>query len=501
MLSGKAKTFARTVLLAGNWPAWTLRLAVVVAVASCVNDKIVYRNVQFPQPAAAAKNFVGYAQTDTKQTTCGNCHIDQQSKWSVTKHAKAWADLKATGRSDATCEGCHSVNNKGNASTDSSSGYTSTKDARYQDVQCESCHGPGLSHITAPTLANRPLPSIAVKVGGDNGCGECHTGAHSPFVEEWAASRHGIVETSPSTQADCIGCHTGQGALAAFGVNTNYVEKGSTTPQPLTCAVCHDPHDVSQPHQLRFAVDAPVLEQNLCMRCHQRRSAPDQSSSRGPHSPQGPTLLGTAGWFPPLLIAQGITEIAATHGSQTANPKLCATCHVNRATVTDKLTGAFTFQSTGHNFRAIPCLDAKGIPSTDTTCAVTQRTFAACTSSGCHATEAAARSAMLSAESTVDVLVAQLNALLAKVPSTEFKTGDNKITTAEGARFNVNLAIMSGQPVHNPLLVRTLLTTSIQQVQKDYGLATQGQVLPSLSAEDIALIRARNASAPPARHQ
>ena len=107
---------------------------------------------------------------------------------------------------------------------------------------------------------------------------------------------------------------------------------------------------------------------------------------------------------------------------------------------------------------------------------------------------------MLSAESTVDVLVAQLNALLAKVPSTEFKTGDNKITTAEGATFNAKLATMSGQPVHNPLLVRTLLTASIQQVQKDYGVATQGQVLPSLSAEDIAAIRARNAAAPAVRH-
>jgi hypothetical protein len=93
-----------------------------------------------------------------------------------------------------------------------------------------------------------------------------------------------------------------------------------------------------------------------------------------------------------------------------------------------------------------------------------------------------------------------LNALLAKVPSTEFKTGDNKITTGEGAKFNVGLATMSGQPVHNPLLVRTLLTASIQQVQKDYGLATQGQVLPSLSAEDIAAIRARNAAAPAVRH-
>jgi predicted CXXCH cytochrome family protein len=493
----------RKLAVIGRWPVVGATIAVLLgALGSCVNDKIVYRNVQFPQPAAAAKSFVGYSQSDTKQTTCGNCHIDQQTKWSGTRHSHAWADLKASGKQTGDCEACHSVNDKGNAATDAASGYTSTKDVRYQDVQCESCHGAGLAHITLPSIANRPLPSIAVKVGGTDGCAECHTGTHSPFIEEWASSRHGIVETAPSTRAECIGCHTAQGALAAFGVNTNYVEKTSTTPLPLTCAVCHEPHDATQPHQLRFAVDAPNLDQNLCMRCHQRRSNPDPTSANGPHSPQGPTLLGTAGWFPPILIAQGVTEINATHGTQSANPKLCATCHVNRATVTDKLTGAFTFQSTGHNFKAIPCLDATGKPTAATDCAIAARTFVGCTASGCHGSEAAARSAMISVESQVNVLVAQLNALIARIPTTEFKTGDAKITTGEGAKFNVGLATAEGGPIHNPFLIRTLLSTSIQQVQKDYGLATTADTPPALTAADVAAIRARNArAAPSASHE
>ena len=136
---------------AGRWAAMSASLTTLLVIGSCVNDKIVYRNVQFPQPAPAAKNFVGYSQNDTKQTTCGNCHIDQQTKWAATHHAKAWDDLKATGRSTPDCEGCHSVNDRGNITTDASAGYTSTKDARYEDVQCESCHGPGLDHVTAPT--------------------------------------------------------------------------------------------------------------------------------------------------------------------------------------------------------------------------------------------------------------------------------------------------------------------------------------------------------------
>lgn len=469
--------------------------ALTLLLGACTSTDIVYRNSQFPQPSAEAKNFVGYSQTDTKQTACGNCHVDQQTKWSGTKHSHAWADLQASGHSSDECQACHSVNDKGNATTDVASGYTSTKDARYQDVQCESCHGPGLDHITAPTIDNRPLASIAVSVGSDNGCSECHTGIHTPFVEEWASSRHGIVEAAPSTDPACIGCHTAQGALAAFGVNTNYVEKTSTTPLPLTCAVCHDPHDATQTHQLRFAIDAPDLDQNLCMRCHQRRSNPDPASSRGPHSPQGPTLLGTAGWFPPLLIAQGVTEIDATHGSQTANPSLCATCHVNRATVTDAATGAFTFQSTGHNFHAIPCLDDSGKPTADTTCVIAQRSFAACTASGCHGTENAARGALLSVQGQVDLLVTQLNSLIARVPSTEFVTGDHKITTGEGAKFNVGLATMPGQPVHNPFLIRTLLTASIQQVEQDYGLSLSGSVVKPISGAELDSIRARNARA------
>ena len=157
--------------------AGALKLAALaLSLGACVSTDIVYRNSQFPQPSAEAKGFVGYSQTDTKQTTCGNCHVDQQTKWSGTKHSHAWADLQASGGATGECQACHSVDDRGNATTDTAAGYRSTHDARYQDVQCESCHGPGLTHITAPSIDNRPLASIAVSVGSDNGCSECHTG-------------------------------------------------------------------------------------------------------------------------------------------------------------------------------------------------------------------------------------------------------------------------------------------------------------------------------------
>jgi predicted CXXCH cytochrome family protein len=442
-------------------------VAALTLSASCVNDKIVYRETpNFTEPPAAAASYVGYSNTANKQTTCGNCHVDWQTKWIGTKHADAWKDLQASGHASDACIACHTVSSKGNADTTSAVGYTGSKDERYYDVQCENCHGKGLSHISSPKSTNRPLATIAVDTGSLNvtGCGECHTGTHEPFVDEWRGSLHGSVESHTVGNASCNSCHNGQGALAAWGVNSNFVEKGKND-QPITCAVCHDPHAKNNDKQLRFAVDVPDTSQNLCMKCHQRRSTLDISKqSSGPHSPEGPTLLGIAGWWP-----NGITDtLIATHVTD-RNPKLCAGCHVNRFTVTDPKTGAFAFQATGHRFEAIPCLDASGKP-TSGPCDISARTFKACTGSGCHGTEQVARSAMIAAEARIDLLTAELNAQLAKVATTEFKQ-DATVTVAEGAKFNAGLGAKAGVAIHNPFLMEALLITSINAVQTTYGIA------------------------------
>ena len=100
--------------------------------------------------------------------------------------------------------------------------------------------------------------------------------------------------------------------------------------EPATCAVCHDPHgNTGVDKQLRFPLNAANLESNLCIKCHQRRGTSADAVSMGRnsvHSPEGPTLLGMAGWFPPGMSPAD--SLVATHGSSTKNPKLCATCHV-----------------------------------------------------------------------------------------------------------------------------------------------------------------------------
>jgi hypothetical protein len=236
----------------------SIALTACAIAAACTSEKIEYRSgVNFAAPATSAASFIGYYDAANKQTVCGSCHVDYQTRWSQTKHASAWADLQASGAAAGYCEACHTTNNQGNAVADTTVGYRSTKDARYHDVQCESCHGPGLSHASSPTGNNTPLASIQADTNATNGCGECHTGVHDPFVQDWKGTNvgglsHSIVQSGTVGNADptCVGCHTAQGALDKLGVTEHYVEQTAnlttaltaTNALPLVCAVCHDPH-------------------------------------------------------------------------------------------------------------------------------------------------------------------------------------------------------------------------------------------------------------------
>jgi predicted CXXCH cytochrome family protein len=230
--------------------------------------------------------------------------------------------------------------------------------------------------------------------------------------------------------------------LAAFGVTADYLEKDQEEAIPITCAVCHDPHDATNEHQLRFPIDVPNEDLNLCMKCHHKRAVPDPNSSRGPHSPQGPLLLGEAGWRPPNFLSPSDT-IVATHGTA-ANPGLCAGCHVNSYEVTDPDSGDHVFSVTGHSFKATPCLDAQGVPLPTTDCPIAERTFVACSGGACHGTPAVARGLLTTVTLRLDRLSDELDVLLALVPASEFETGDNLTTTGEGAKFNLDLATQQG---------------------------------------------------------
>lgn len=479
--------------------AWTL--------AGCTDEKIVFRDREpFNPPPDEASGFMGYFTASTKQTTCGNCHVGHQSDWITSAHSDAFQTLNVNPGAQAFCYSCHTVSDKGNA-TAGPAGWDAVESDAYHDVQCENCHGPGFDHVTEPDApGNQPLAHLRV-IGGDSAsqassCAACHSGVHHPFVDEWSQSKHAVsLEEAPgvfvASSPSCASCHEGRATIRAWGSTANYVERDSTATTSflgVTCAVCHDPHGSDNPAQLRFPIASVDFSENLCMKCHSRRYEPVANSSRGPHAPQGAVLTGTAGWWP---TGFDTTAIVATHGNPEVNTRLCAGCHVNKYTVTDQANGNVIFNSTGHLFKPIPCLDANGIPTADNSCAynTTVRTFNSCTPAGCHGSTASALAAFNANRSIVATLADQIwidnpagvgaelenpdagdQGILALIPGTEYNTTDNIITVAEGVLFNVRMVAEDryangdrSKGVHNPFLAQSLLTASIQALNDTYG--------------------------------
>jgi predicted CXXCH cytochrome family protein len=460
--------------------------------AACTDEKIIeVEGPFFEDPPAEAGGVLGFDEASINLTVCGNCHVGQQSGWDETAHADAFDVLGASPAE--SCTDCHAVTERGNAS-EAQIGFASTHDPRYQDVQCESCHGPGATHVSNPDVdASHPLASIAVPIaevgaalhpaqGATSGCGECHSGAHQPIAEQWARSPHAEALETPAGRAECQQCHRGQQILEAWGEEAEYLEKDEAEHQGIVCAVCHDPHDVTNPAQLRFPVATTAIETNLCARCHNRRSEPDPTSTRGPHAPQAPLLIGDAGWFPPGVDFDP-GQILGTHGTD-RNPRFCATCHLPKFQIADPLRPGSTVESTSHFFGPIPCLDAEGRPlpfEEECDLAPPARSYVACTGSGCHATEQTAFSALTAATARIqraaDDLLAQLTEVDPNLGSTggEISSGA-PFTVADGAFFNHQLATFGrhsgrGSSVHNPFLIEALLIASIQAVEEEYGVS------------------------------
>ena len=459
-----------------------------------VVDTVVIEAPIYAELPEGAAGFVGYRSSSaTPASACGQCHAGKQSGWVTTAHADAWAGLQSSGGAQGFCEGCHTVNALGNTST-AVGGWTATADDRYHDVGCESCHGPGQTHIDVPE-SGAPQATLAVGVDLESGCGQCHQGTHHPFVEDWAQSGHAQVVGFAAGREECAGCHKGQGALIAWGENDNYLEKDGD-PLPTTCGVCHDPHGSDNPGQTRFSAASTSIENNLCAKCHNRRTVPDPNSTHGlaPHAPEPALMLGDAGWFPPGMEFLG-GKLFGTHTA--ANPDFCATCHLESFEVTDE-EGGFVFQSTGHLFTSIPCVDEAGIPVAGDCAYTTEaRTFKGCTTAGCHGTEGAAATAVQVASLRMADRSGEVLDLLWQVdpnlegPGGEIDAADDKFTTAEGALFNVNLAQfpnegsdepgdnpvpadVTGSSTHNPFLTEALLIGSKQAVENEYGVGAAG---------------------------
>ena len=323
-----------------------LAVAVCAFAAGCTSERIVFRNgANFPTPAAAAGNFLGYYDNANKQTVCGSCHIDYQTRWSTTKHTprgptcrraatqpararRATASTILATRSPTRLSAIGRRRTRGTR-TYSARPATARADARDQPDGDQSPAGVdqgGHQHRERlRRMPHRRAHAVRGRMEADEreGAFAQHRAVRersaTPIRRASAAIRRRASSTSsrrPQLRREGRGDladHRGQRAAARL----------RHLPRPAR---------LGQHHQLRFSIGAANIDNNLCIKCHQRRADPSQVTTRNSvHSPEGPTLLGLAGWFPPGMSAGD--SIIGTHGTPSRNPKLCATCHVARFTV------------------------------------------------------------------------------------------------------------------------------------------------------------------------
>src|SRR4029450_1317868 len=127
-----------------------------------------------------------------------------------TKHANAWSTVNASTTKSADCYGCHSLTGNGNAAVGQKAGHDAVSSASYNDVQCESCHGAGLQHVEGVGQGSLTRPLASISMTGTGNCGDCHSGAHQPFAEEWKQSGHANVSESRASTQNSQCCDGGR---------------------------------------------------------------------------------------------------------------------------------------------------------------------------------------------------------------------------------------------------------------------------------------------------
>jgi hypothetical protein len=220
------------------------------------------------------------------------------------------------------------------------------------NIQCESCHGPGSEH--GASGGNPKLISVSYSAGD---CAQCHD--DEPYHiknQEWNNSRHAIATFEPSGEGreSCVGCHTGIGFIDRM--NAKPESERRTDYEAITCAACHDPHDATNPHQVRRVGDVTLMNNTvvtrggqgkLCMNCHMsRRNGPEYadatpgSSRFGPHhGPQTDMLVGTN--------AVNYGKALPSSGHLFAVQDSCVTCHLQATAASDPARG----KAGGHTFK------------------------------------------------------------------------------------------------------------------------------------------------------
>ncbi len=328
--------------------------------------------------------------------TCALCHSggvvaeNTYTPWQGTLHSHAFTDAidgLSTDHFSKNCISCHAVGfdantNSANGGFDDvaaqtgwvfptvlTNGNWAAMPAALKNVanvQCENCHGPGSQH--AFSLGNTNFITVTMQSGD---CAQCHDSlTHHTKTAEWNNSRHAIATKTPSgpSRYNCVRCHTAYGfeQFIEHAGTTNVPYVTNTTYEAITCAACHDPHDASNPHQLRAANTYTLPEGStvtnaglgaLCMECHHSRNGSVSNnitnyklglptwaggSSFGVHdSTAGDMVEGVNGFTYGKFIPSSSHSYVVTN--------VCVGCHMQPVATTDpafKQAGGHTFSMT-----------------------------------------------------------------------------------------------------------------------------------------------------------
>ncbi len=289
---------------------------------------------------------------------CGSCHSGNTIAWMATGHSTMFEEAIDGVKSSHYNEGCiecHTVgffegaDNDGFADIANELGWTfpdTLEDGNWQDIvdnfpalaavaniQCENCHGPGSLH-------KGDVAGIDLNLA-EGVCGRCHEEA--PYhirSTQWKTSGHATgTSFARGTSSSCAPCHSGWGFIARMDPASDLELK--TGNQNISCAVCHDPHDASNAHQLRLSDEialpsGPTVSAGdnglLCMSCHHNRREGGgeeyvknpTSTFRGPHhSNQTEMLFGVK----EDIITFGMVLPSSTHKDVVENA--CVGCHMS----------------------------------------------------------------------------------------------------------------------------------------------------------------------------
>ncbi len=259
--------------------------------------------------------------TEPQEPQCAACHEERAVAWSATAHASMFTraiDGQVSDHYGPNCVSCHTTgfNNRPEAVNGgfddvvAETGWTFPETlepgnwealqqefpqvAAMANIQCESCHGPGNLHPPMALggddededMGGTALPG-PIGRGLDYGtCAQCH--AEEPyhtFPQQWELSAHADKNARAfwypigEEHTACLRCHSGAGYIDwTQGLPP---EEQRDVYQVITCAVCHDPHNVNNPDQLRV-FDSVVLPDGTevadagpaatCMSCHNART-------------------------------------------------------------------------------------------------------------------------------------------------------------------------------------------------------------------------------------